>query len=216
MAVLAMDGRKWLRVASCCDVDIALGLRMLFRSTLFFILQAIVGSALASDEQESISIPPLSIQAPAGDSWQMSRKTEFGVVFHRVLVESGGHSMAYVNTFYVHSPDNAAAFQAEVKANVATFFRAPNARVVGTTFHPTNERGYSCVVVRATIQVVETEPSPPAPAPSTRQARVLLCREPGKQPLGFAVGFTYTAPDPTAAGESEADAFMNGVRLVRR
>jgi hypothetical protein len=124
--------------------------------------------------------------------------------------------MAYVNTFYVHSPDNAAAFLTEVKANVATFFRAPNARVIATTFQPTNERGYSCVIVRATIDALEIEPSAPASAPVTRQARVLLCREPGKQPLGFAIGFTYTAPAPTAASESEADAFMNGVRLVRR
>ena len=189
---------------------------MLFRPTsLLSIFLAIAGSAIASEEHGAISIPPLSIQAPTGDSWQIGRKTEFGVVFHRVLVDSG-YSMAYVNTFYVHSPDNAAAFLAEVKANVATFFRAPNARVVDTTFHPTNERGYSCVVVRATIQVVEAEQSAPTPAPITRQTRVLLCREPGKQPLGFAIGFTYTAPAPTAASESEADAFMNGVRLVRR
>lgn len=187
----------------------------LWSTLLLFIFLAISRSAVAAEEQGSISIPPLSIQPPAGDSWQIGRKTEFGIVFQRVLA-SGDYSMAYVNLFGLHSPDNADAFLTEVKANIATFFQSPNARVVGTTFHPTNERGYSCVVIRTTIEVLKTESSALDPAPVTMQSRVLLCREPGSQPLGFAVGFSYTAPTPTTAGDSEVDAFMNGVRLVRK
>ena len=186
------------------------------RQLLLLTTLVIAGTAAASQDAASISIPPLSIRPPEGNSWQVARRTETGVVFRRALDDSS-YSVAYVQTFYVRSSDDPTSFLKEVKANIASsFVGGPNAKVVDSNSRPTNERGYPCVIVRSTFELAVLETSEPELPATRRQARILLCRVPGKDHIGFAVGFTYTASTPKAAGDSEAESFLNGVGLVHR
>jgi hypothetical protein len=169
---------------------------------LLLSLPLISGSIQAAEIAEPILVDTLSITPPSGPGWRVIRRTEFGVVFARQPPEGPGNALAYVNTFQVSTPNEPSAFLNEMKEAYKKDFRAPGTSVGEPTFTMSNARGYYCVTVRNTVE-----------AAATQQSRVVLCREPGPAPGGFAIGFSYGSKSPAPQLEAEADAFVSGVQL---
>ncbi len=194
----------------------SLGLKMRAWPEIMVMISLIsAGLAAASEDSTPILIPPLSVQRPAGSSWQIIRQSDTGVTFQRAVIDAVW-SVAYVQGFESQSSDDPAAFLTEVKTSIASHFvGGPNAKVVSYSLNPTGDRGYPCVLVRSTIELSTPQTQMPVTA-TKRQGRILFCRLHGKEHIGFAVGFTYTAEVPLPASELEADTFLNRVGVIRQ
>jgi hypothetical protein len=164
-----------------------------------------------SAAQEVHTIGPLRVNAPTQGSWSLARKTDYGVVFRSAEQPDVGDTIAYVNAYRSRGPLDGDGLLAEVKANVASFLQAPNARITSTSFTLQQDRPYPCVAVRASMEVsANTNPSDTSIA---KQMRVHICQPKGGTTYGFVVGFAYTARSPQEGKESQADAFFGGVQV---
>ena len=183
------------------------------RSLLSIYLSLAMGTNCNAGENSAIVVPPITIQPPSVGEWTITRRTDFGVVFSRIEPDNRGYSIAYANLFETRLGSDPNAFLAEAEMNVEAFLKAPNYRILSTTYRATAERGYPCVRVHVKMEVAVPETTISDSYILPKQLRMLLCRHAGSNPRGFLIGYSYTAPLPVEPYESQADAFISGVHL---
>jgi hypothetical protein len=161
--------------------------------------------------QAAHSVGVLQVNPPPGH-WRVARQTDFGIVFSKDGPSGLTDMIAYANVYEASGPLDEDGLMREAKANVASFFHAPNAKVGSTTFEKSKDRAYPCVSVSSAMKVFQG--SEFTGESVSKQMRVLICQPRGRTKYGFVLGFTYSANTALTEKDALAAQFFGGVQLA--
>lgn len=155
----------------------------------------------------------LEIRAPDSNGWQISGGDRSTITFGRRGTSSNETFIAHASEFRLPPTKDAEEFLAFVKNSVEKESEPERFKPIETTFEYTEERGYECVRFKSVAQDTQARTGLLSRESLTIRSSSIYCRNPRRSTVGFVASFTHRGPTPYAPFDSEAEAFIRGVKV---
>jgi hypothetical protein len=170
----------------------------------------------AAETDKTTLMDSLVVTRPHGNDWRVVKKTDTTIAYTISSQHSPESVAAYAATYVMPHPDTKDGFLQLVRENVNAMLTNGSFRPDGEiAFKYTEERGYPCVRASAAGKSHINNAVGELMIMST-QYRMILCKYPKSQEIGFMVGFSQNSLSPKKSIEAEAESFFHGVSVLNQ
>jgi cellulose synthase/poly-beta-1,6-N-acetylglucosamine synthase-like glycosyltransferase len=157
--------------------------------------------------------PILNMRAPNSGGWKLLESSGDAVIFARAGALSGESFIAAVLRFRLAENQTAEEFEAFVKHGVEKDAPPDRFKSIEATFETSNERGYACVLYKATSEDMKARTSLFRRSQLILQVQALYCRLPNLEKTGFAATYSHRGPTKVEEFDAQASDFIEGVQI---
>jgi len=157
--------------------------------------------------------PILNIRAPNSRGWILLESSGNAVIFARTGTSSGESFVATVSRFPLPETQTTDEFEALVRHDVAKDAPPDRFKSIDATLEMSNERGYACVLYKATAEDTKAKTSLFRRSDLILQMQALYCRPPNMEKAGFAATYSHRGSTKVDDFDAQASDFIEGIQI---
>jgi hypothetical protein len=157
--------------------------------------------------------PILNITAPISGGWKLLESSGGAVVFARTGTSSGESFIAAVLRIPLPEVQSKDEFVALVKHDVEQDSPPDRFKNIESTFEYSDERGYPCLLYRATTEDTKAKTSFFSSRHLILQVQTLYCRLPNLAKAGFAATYSHRGSTKLDDFDAQAADFIKGIQV---
>ena len=188
-------------------------IRDLFLASLLLLTPGVQAKEQVVAPGQRFTGPILNVRAPNSEGWKLMESSGNAVTFGRSGASSDESYIAAVLRFSLPEAQSKEDFVALIKRNVENDAPPDRFKNMESTFEYSDQRGYPCVLYKATGEDTKAKISFFGRSHLILQIQSLYCRLPNMEKTGFAAMFSHRGATKVDDLNAQATDFIDGVQI---